>query len=182
MKAVFKSMAVISAVALLSACSTQSPSWKRLADSEIDQKSYAITYAGTAQTYEDRVNESYDIASYTRGVDDYFNNKNTLPIEQIRASLLNRMLDNDVYAYYSGVLDAHSFKSKMNYLSPQCWALIDTPSATQGIIDAMTDLQKRQVRTNDDYIKQGADEILHQCVGKVEEDARPKSETPNETK
>lgn len=166
MKAI-KSLAVLSVVAL-SACSNQTSSWQRIAESEIDQKSYAITYAGTAQTYEGRVNDSYDIASYTRGVDDFFNNRNALPIEQIRSSMLNRMLDNDVYAYYSGVLDAYSFKSKIHYLSAKCWELIHLPSATQGIHDAMTDLQKHQVRTEDEYIKQGTDDILHQCVGKVE--------------
>lgn len=167
MKAVLKSVFILSGLALVAGCqSTSSSTWKQV--SNVDQKSYAITYAGTAQTYEGRVNESYDIQSYTRGVDDYFQNKNTLPIEQIRGSLLHRMLDNDIYAYYSGVLDAHSFKTKMNYLSPACWALIDLPSATQGIYDAMMDLQKNQVRTEDAYIKQGADDILHQCVNKVE--------------
>lgn len=170
MKAIFKSLFAVSALAVLSACSSSSSNWQGIKIEEIDQKSYAIMYAGTVQTYEDRINESYDIASYVRGVDDYFNNKNTLPIEQIRGSLLNRMLDNDVYAYYSGVLDAYSYKSKINYLSPNCWGLLHLPSATQGIHDAMHDLQKHRVRVNDEYIKQGADRILHQCIGKVEED------------
>lgn len=167
-----KSLWILSTAMVLAACGSQPSGWQRINQNEIDQKSYAITYAGTAQTYEGRVNDSYDIVSYTKGVDDYFNNKTTLPIEQIRGSLLNRMLDNDVYAYYSGVLDAHSFKSKIHYLSPKCWELIHLPSATQGINDAMTDLQKGQVRIHEEYIKQGADEILHQCVGKVEEEAQ----------
>lgn len=182
MKAIIKPLFIFSTVAFVAACSSPSTGWKRIGENEIDQKSYAITYAGTAQTYEGRVNDSYDIVSYTKGVDDYFNNKNALPIEQIRGSLLNRMLDNDVYAYYSGILDAHSFKTKFTYLSPECWALIHLPSATQGINDAMIDLQKNQVRTNEEYIKQGADEILHQCVGKVEEEAQAQPTPVNQKK
>lgn len=175
MKTLLKSLFVVSAIAAVAGCSSQSTGWKRISANEIDQKSYAITYAGTAQTYEDRVNESYDIDSYMRGVDDWFNNKVSLPIEQIRGSLLNRMLDHNVYAYYSGVLDASSFQSKANSLSPKCWNLLHIPSATQGIHDAMLDLQKGKVR-DDDYIKQGADQILHQCVESLETE-KPKAET-----
>lgn len=176
MKALVKACFIIGAVSLMVGCSSKSNSWVRISDQEIDQKSYAIAYAGTAQTYEDRVNGSYDINSYISGVNDYFNNRTTLPIEQIRGNLMNRMLDHNVYAYYSGVIDANSFQSKANYLSPNCWKMIDTKSATQGIHDAMLDLQKGKVR-NDDYIKAGADQILHECVEKVEEDN--KSEPKN---
>lgn len=174
MKAVFKSLLAASVVFSLAACSSTTSSWKRISDGEIDQKSYAVAYAGTAQTYEDRVNESYDIDAYIRGVDDYFNNKNTLPIEQIRGSLLNRMLDHDVYAYYSGVLDAASFQSKANYLSPKCWSLVHKPSVTQGIQDAMLDLKQGKVRTGDAYIQKGAEDLLHECVEKVEDDQKNK--------
>lgn len=153
-------------------CSSQPVGWQRLSEQEIDQKSYAIAYAGTAQTYEDRVNESYDIDSYMRGVNDYFTNRYEMPIEQIRSGLMNRMLDHNMYAYYSGILDANSFQSKANYLSPSCWKLIDTKSATQGIHDAMLDLKKGSVR-NDAYIKDGADQILLECVEKVEADNKP---------
>lgn len=173
MKAVFKTCFVVGLVALVAGCSSKSSSWKRVSKQDIDQKSYAIAYAGTAQTYEDRMNGNYDIDSYIRGVNDYFNNRTTLPIEQIRGNLMNRMLDHNVYAYYSGVIDANSFQSKANYLSPTCWKMIDTKSATQGIQDAMLDLQKGKVR-NDDYIKNGADQILHECVEKVAEENKPK--------
>lgn len=168
MRKALTSLLVISLVTLLSACQFKTSGWKHLENHQIDQKSYAITYAGTVQTYEDRINDSYDIDSYIRGVDDFFNNKMTLPIEQIRGSLLNRMLDNDKYAYYSGVLDASSFRSKMHYLSESCWKLLDLPSATQGIYYALKDLQKGTVRMDDEYIKKGADEILHRCVQSVE--------------
>lgn len=176
MKAGMKALFAAGTV-LMAGCSTQPAAWKQIKQNEIDQKSYAVAYAGTAQTYEDRVNASYDIESYVRGVDDYFNNKTTLPIEQIRGSLLNRMLDHNVYAYYSGVLDAASFQSKFNYLSPKCWSLVDLPSVTQGVNDAMRDLQQGKVRSNDDYIKQGADQILHQCVETLEAEQPKKTST-----
>ncbi|AGH38029.1 hypothetical protein F542_14550 [Bibersteinia trehalosi USDA-ARS-USMARC-188] len=169
MKRVMKSCFLVGVGIWLAGCYSSSNSWNRMDPQQIDQKSYAIAYAGTAQAYEDRVNGSYDIDSYIRGVDDYFNNRNSLPIEQIRGSLMNRFLDHNIYAYYSGIIDANSFQSKANYLSPKCWKLIDTQSATQGIHDAMLDLQKGSVR-NDNYIKQGADLILHECVEKVEEE------------
>ncbi|QGM81183.1 hypothetical protein [Otariodibacter oris] len=157
-------------VLALSACSLNEPTgWTRLANDQIDQKSYAIGYGATAQTYLDRVNQSFDIDSFTRGVDDWYSQRVTLPIEQIRASLLNRMLDHDVYAYYSGVLYAAELQGNANRLSPKCWSFVEPKSTTQGINDAMVDLQKNQVR-DDDYIKEGAEEILHLCVAQVEKD------------
>lgn len=171
-----KSFGVAGLVTLLAACSSQSTGWKRISQSEIDQKSYAVAYASTAQTYEDRVNASYDIDSYMRGVDDWYNKKVTLPVEQIRGSLMNRMLDHNVYAYYSGVLDASQFQANANRLSPKCWGMVHTPSVTQGVHDAMLDLQKGQVRLNDEYIKQGADQLLHQCVEQIEADQKASSQ------
>lgn len=172
MKNRLKPLFLFGMTAFVVGCSSQPAGWQRLSEQEIDQKSYAIAYAGTAQTYEDRVNESYDVDSYMRGVNDYFTNRYEMPIEQIRSGLMNRMLDHNMYAYYSGILDANSFQSKANYLSPNCWKLIDTKSATQGIHDAMLDLKKGSVR-NDTYIKEGADQILHECVEKVEADNKP---------
>lgn len=84
------------------------------------------------------------------------------------------MLDHDVYAYYSGVLDAASFQSKANYLSPKCWSLVHKPSVTQGIQDAMLDLKQGKVRTGDAYIQKGAEDLLHECVEKVEDDQKNK--------
>lgn len=170
MKTLVKSLLLCATAVAVIGCSSQSR-WQRISENEIDQKSYAIAYAGTAQTYEDRITATYDIDSYIRGVDDYFNNRTELPIEQIRGSLMNRMLDHDVYTYYSGILDANSFQNKANYLSPTCWKLIDTKSATQGIQDALLDLQKGTVR-HDDYIKAGADQILLECVEKVEQESK----------
>ncbi|WP_301098411.1 hypothetical protein [Otariodibacter sp.] len=159
-------------VLVLSACSFNKPTgWTRLADNEVDQKSYAIGYGATAQTYLDRVNESFDINSFIRGVDDWYSQRVTLPVEQIRASLLNRMLDHDVYTYYSGVLYAAELQGNANRLSPKCWSFVEPKSTTQGINDAMVDLQRNQVR-DDDYIKQGAEQILHLCVAQVEKDQR----------
>ena len=168
MKSLLKSWFVISTLFVLAACSTKTGGWNRIPDSQVDQKSYAIGYGAAAQTYQDRVNESYDIDSFMHGTDDWFTNKVTLPIEQIRASLLNRMLDHDVYAYYSGVLYAAEFQQNVNRLSPTCWnAFVQTPSLTQGIHDAMLDLQKGKKR-DDEYIAKGAEQIIHLCVERIE--------------
>ncbi|OOH89856.1 hypothetical protein BMT54_05320 [Pasteurellaceae bacterium 15-036681] len=168
MKSLVNSFFVVSALFVIAACSTKTSGWKRIADSEVDQKSYAIGYGAAAQTYADRVNESYDIDSFMHGVDDFFNKKVNLPVEQIRASTLNRMLDNDVYAYYSGTLYAAEFQQNVNRLSPTCWnSFVQTPSLTQGIHDAMLDLQKGKKR-DDDYIAKGTEQIIHLCVERIE--------------
>lgn len=179
MKSVLKSLTLMVAVAVLAACSGKTSGWKRLADSEVDQKSYAIAYSATAQTYLDRVNESYDIDAFMHGVDDWYNKKVSLPIEQIRASLLNRMLDHDVYAYYSGVLYAAELQQNATRLSPKCWEIVQPASMSQGIHDAMLDLQKNKLR-DDEYIKKGAEDILHLCVEQVEADQ--KAVKPKKTK
>ena len=182
MKSLLKSFFVISTIFVLAACSSSKTSgWKRLSESEIDQKSYAIAYGATAQTYLDRVNQSYDIDSFMHGVDDWYNQKVTLPIEQIRASLLNRMLDHNVYAYYSGVLYASELQANSNRLSPKCWSFVEPKSITQGIHDAMLDLQKGKVR-DDEYIKKGAEQILHLCVEQIEAEQQKKSKTKSSKK
>lgn len=170
MKSLLKSLFIVSALFVIASCSSKG-GWKRIPDAEVDQKSYAIGYGATAQTYLDRVNESYDIDSFMHGVDDWFNKKVNLPIEQIRASLLNRMLDHDVYAYYSGVLYAAELQANANRLSPSCWSFVHSVSITQGIHDAMLDLQKGKIR-DDKYISDGAEQILHLCVKQVEQDAK----------
>lgn len=178
MKTLLKSLTLVAALALLTACgSGKTSGWKRLAESDVDQKSYAIAYGATAQTYLDRVNASYDIDSFMHGVDDWFNKKVTLPIEQIRASLLNRMLDHNVYAYYSGVLYASELQQNAVRLSPKCWEIVQPASMAQGIHDAMLDLQKNKVR-DDEYIKKGAEQILHLCVEQVEADQKAADQAP----
>lgn len=169
MKKVIKSILMVSIVALLAACSSNKGSWTRLNEAEVDQKSYAIAYGATAQTYKDRVNETYDINSFMNGVNEWYTKKVALPIEQIRAMTINRMLDHNVYAYYSGVLYAAELQANFNHLVPNCWNLVQPTSMTQGIHDAMLDLQKNKVR-GDDYIKNGVEQILHLCVKTIAED------------
>ncbi|VEI46885.1 Uncharacterised protein [Actinobacillus equuli] len=65
-----------------------------------------------------------------------------MPVEQIRAMILNRMMDHNIYAYYSGVLYAADLQGNFNHLDPECWNLVQTPSMSQGIHDAMLDIQK----------------------------------------
>ncbi|MEG9474800.1 hypothetical protein [Mannheimia indoligenes] len=169
MKKTIKSILMITAVAFLAACSSNKGSWTRLNEAEVDQKSYAIAYGATAQTYKDRVNETYDINSFMNGVNDWYTKKVALPIEQIRAMTINRMLDHNVYAYYSGILYAADLQANFNHLDPNCWNLVQPTSMTQGIHDAMLDLQKNKVR-GDDYIKNGVEQILHLCVKTIAED------------
>ncbi|WGE84738.1 hypothetical protein [Actinobacillus equuli] len=168
MKNIIKTMLVGLTLAVLAACSTKS-GWTRLSDSEIDQKSYAIAYGATAQTYADRVNESYDIDSFMNGVNDWYSKKVKMPVEQIRAMILNRMMDHNIYAYYSGVLYAADLQGNFNHLDPECWNLVQTPSMSQGIHDAMLDIQKSKVRS-DEYIHNGVEQILHLCVKTMVED------------
>lgn len=180
MKKVLKPIFVCLALMALSACSGNR-NWNGLSQGEIDQKSYAVAYGATAQTYVDRVNESYDIQSFMNGVNDWYNNKVTLPVEQIRAMTLNRMLDHNIYAYYSGVLYAADLQGNFNHLDPNCWNLVQTPSLSQGIFDAMRDIQKNQLR-EDSYIKNGVDQILHLCVKTMEQDEAKAKEAANPTK
>ncbi|MDP8078455.1 hypothetical protein [Phocoenobacter skyensis] len=151
----------------ITACNNSSP-FQRLSKNKLDQKSYATGYGSAAQTYKDRVNETYDIDSFIRGVDHLYSNKITQSIQQVRENTLNKMLDHNIYAYYSGILFAASLKQNFNYLNDQCWNLIEPKSITQGIYDAMYDLKNNKVKHNN-YISQGYDEILHLCVKKVEE-------------
>ncbi|HGO5853540.1 TPA: hypothetical protein ACK3JH_000378 [Mannheimia haemolytica] len=169
MKKTIKSILLFATLAFLAACSSNKSGWNRLNDAEVDQKSYAIAYGATAQTYKDRVNESYDINSFMNGVNDWYTKKVNLPVEQIRAMTINRMLDHPVYAYYSGVLYAADLQGNFNHLDPNCWSLVQPASMTQGIHDAMLDLQKNKVR-GDDYIKNGVEQILHLCVKTIAED------------
>lgn len=171
MKFAIKSLALVTLLAFLTACSTpKTNSWVRLKQSQIDQKSYAVAYSTTAQSYSDRVNESYDIESFIRGVDDWYSLRISLPVEQIRASLFNRMLDHDVYAYYSGALYAAELQSNYRRLSPKCWEIVEPKSLTQGIFDAMIDLQRNKLRDDRD-IEQGTEQMLERCLQKMENDS-----------
>ncbi|AGQ38535.1 hypothetical protein DNAOFDDG_00215 [Mannheimia haemolytica] len=180
MKGIMKSILGFSTAVFLAACSSNKSGWTRLNDNDVDQKSYAIAYGATAQTYADRVNESYDINSFMNGVNDWYTKKVTLPIEQIRAITINRMLDHNVYAYYSGVIYAADLQANFNHLDPNCWGLVQPASMTQGIHDAMLDLQKNKVR-GDEYIKNGVEQILHLCVKTIAEDEN-KSQSKGKTK
>lgn len=173
MKSLCKMILVISTLFFVAACSMKS-GWKRIPNAQIDQKSYAIGYGATAQTYLDRVNKSYDIDSFMHGADDWFTKKVDLSVEEIRSSLFNRMLDHNVYAYYSGVLYAAELQQNFNRLSPRCWEFIQPSSITQGIHDAMLDLQQGKVR-DDKYIHQGAEQILHLCVEQIEAEQKSKA-------
>ena len=154
---------LICTVGLIAACSNKNSPLPRLSEAELDQKSYAIAYSVTGQTYKDRVTKSYDIPEFISGVTNWYFNRVSMPIEQVQALTLNRLVDHKEYAYYSGVIFASAFQQKVDYLDPSCWGLLHKPSMIQGMDDAMHDLQKGKVR-DDEYIQNGADQIIQLCV------------------
>jgi DNA polymerase III, delta' subunit len=171
-----KKLSILFIAATLSACSLSSyvpfmGSKKTVinldADS-IDQKSYATAYEATVETYRDRVHDNYNVNSFASGANDWYLGRILIPIEQIKEKLYSPQgQDSDIYAYYSGVIHAEALQTNFSKLNPQCWSHINTPSLTQGIYDAMLDLQSGKVRSeNDEYIVQGSEQLLKLCAGK----------------
>lgn len=161
--------------ATLSACSLSSipfvgkskPVVIDLKEDQIDQKSYAIAYESTLQTYQGRVNADYDVNSFASGVNDWYLGRILLPIDQIKQRLYNGGHDSNIFAYYSGVVFASDLQTNFSHLSKDCWSKINTPSLTQGTYDAMRDLQNNKVRAeNDSYIAEGSEQLLKQCQKK----------------
>ncbi len=155
---------LIYTVGFLAACSNKNATLPRLSETELDQKSYAIAYSVTGQTYKDRVTKDYNISQFTQGVTNWYYNRVPMPIEQIQALTINRLVDHKEYAYNSGVIFADAFQQKVNYLDPSCWGLLHKPSMIQGIDDAMHDLQKNNQVRDDEYIRNGSDQIIQLCV------------------
>lgn len=139
-----------------------------LSQDKIDQKSYATAYEATVQTFKGRVTKDFDVNSFASGANDWYLGRILVPIDQVKANLYNGGgHDSNVYAYYSGVVFASDLQGNFNKLSSSCWAQVDQSSATQGIYDAMLDLQKDKVRSeNDEYIVQGSEQILALCTRK----------------
>ena len=120
---------------------------------KIDQKSYAAAYEATVATYKDRVTKNFFVDNFASGANDWYLGRIVVPIKQIQDKLYTGGHDSDVYAYYSGVLHAEALQTNFSRLSANCWQKVDSPSVTQGIYDAMRDLQKGKERgENDAYI------------------------------
>ena len=133
---------------------------------KIDQKSYAAAYEATVATYKDRVNKNFFVDNFASGANDWYLGRIVVPIKQIQDKLYTGGHDSDVYAYYSGVLHAEALQTNFSRLSANCWQKVDSPSVTQGIYDAMRDLQKGKERSeNDAYISQGSEMLLKACTG-----------------
>ncbi|MDP8032800.1 hypothetical protein QJU43_00400 [Pasteurella atlantica] len=166
MQKIISTICLIMGLFIITACN-QSPYFQSVAKDKLDQKSYAVGYGSASQTYQDRVDNTYDIDAFIKGVTQFYNGEITQPIKQIRANTLNKMLDHNIYAYYNGILFASDLKQNFYHLNAQCWTLTDTQSMIQGIYEAMNDLKNNNVKHND-YISKGYDEILHLCVKKME--------------
>ena len=113
---------------------------------KIDQKSYAAAYEATVATYKDRVTKNFFVDNFASGANDWYLGRIVVPIKQIQDKLYTGGHDSDVYAYYSGVLHAEALQTNFSRLSANCWQKVDSPSVTQGIYDAMRDLQKGKER------------------------------------
>ena len=168
----FKKISFIAMMAVLSACSSvtnyipfmgNSKPVINLDEDKIDQKSYAVAYASTVQTYKGQVKDDYDVNSFGNGVKQYYEGAILVPIDQVKAKLASG-IDSNVHAYYSGVVFASDLQGNFSRLSQTCWSKIDRPSMTQGIYDAMIDLKKGKARSEDDeYISKGSEQLLQSC-------------------
>ncbi|OOF67929.1 hypothetical protein [Rodentibacter caecimuris] len=170
-----KKFSILFITVLLSACSMKSVtsyipfmgSDKKVINldkDQIDQKSYATAYEATIATYKGRVNEQFFVDNFASGAKDWYLGRILMPIKQIQDKIYSGGHDSDIYAYYSGVLHAESLQQNFNRLSPTCWSKLDSSSVTQGIYDAMQDLQKNKVRPEDDnYIVKGSEALLAAC-------------------
>lgn len=172
-----KKLSILFVSVLLAACSSMSSvtnyipfmgNDKKVIDvdkDKLDQKSYAAAYAATVESYKGRVTETFFVDNFASGANDWYLGRILVPVQQIQDKLYSGGHDSDVYAYYSGVLHAAALQNNFNRLSPTCWSKLDSPSITQGIYDAMRDLQKGKVRGEDDeYIAQGSDALLKACT------------------
>ncbi|WP_386692153.1 MULTISPECIES: hypothetical protein [unclassified Lonepinella] len=167
-----KKLSLMLVLACLSACSSvtsyipfmgSEKNVINLDKDQVDQKSYAVAYSATVQTYKGSVNEAYDVDSFTSGVNDWYLGRILVSIDQIKAKLASG-IDSNVHAYYSGVVFAADLQSNFSRLSADCWTKIDRLSMTQGIYDAMRDLQKDRAKSeNDEYLSKGSEELLSIC-------------------
>ena len=118
-------------------------------------------------TYKGRVNENFFVDNFASGANDWYLGRILVPVKQIQDKLYTGGHDSDVYAYYSGVLHAEALQANLKRLSANCWEKVDSQSMTQGIYDAMRDLQKGKERgENDEYIAQGSEALLKACTSK----------------
>ncbi|WP_386695368.1 hypothetical protein [Lonepinella sp. MS14435] len=167
-----KNLSLVIVLACLSACSSVTSyipfmgNDKKVIDLEeeqIDQKSYAVAYSATTQTYKGTVKEDYDVNSFTSGVNDWYLGRILVSVDQVKAKLASG-IDSNIHAYYSGVVFASDLQNNFSRLSKDCWSKIDRPSMTQGIYDAMRDLQKDRTKSEDDeYLSKGSEQLLSVC-------------------
>ena len=113
------------------------------------------------------MNENYFVDNFASGANDWYLGRILVPVKQIQDKLYTGGHDSDVYAYYSGVLHAEALQANLKRLNANCWEKVDSQSITQGIYDAMRDLQKGKERgENDEYIAQGSEALLKACTSK----------------
>ncbi|TNH04586.1 hypothetical protein FHQ26_07180 [Testudinibacter sp. TR-2022] len=135
-----------------------------LPDSQRDAKSYAIAYQTTVQSFQGIVGENYEVDDFTRGAQAWYRGDIKTSIANIRDQLYNQLQDSDLYAFRSGVVFAGELQNNFSRLNQNCWSLLNKPSLTQGIYDAMRDLRRDRVREeNDPYLTAGTEQFLQNC-------------------
>ncbi|TNH07177.1 hypothetical protein [Testudinibacter sp. TR-2022] len=135
-----------------------------LPDSQRDAKSYAIAYQATVQSFQGIVGENYEVDDFTRGAQAWYRGDIKTSIASIRDQLYNQLQDSDLYAFRSGIVFAGELQNNFSRLNQNCWSLLNKPSLTQGIYDAMRDLRRDRVRDeNDPYLTTGTEQFLQNC-------------------
>ncbi|MGR3806874.1 hypothetical protein [Pasteurella testudinis] len=135
-----------------------------LSDSQRDQPSYAIAYQTTVQSFQGVVGKNYEVDDFTRGAQAWYRGDVKESVASIRDKLYNQLQDSDVYAFRSGIVFAGELQNNFSRLSQNCWSLLNKPSLTQGIYDAMRDLRRDRLRDeNDPYLVAGSEQFLQNC-------------------
>ncbi|MGV6988032.1 hypothetical protein ACWA5Z_03365 [Testudinibacter sp. P80/BLE/0925] len=157
-----KKVALITAALILAACSSKPVI--DLADSQRDAKSYAIAYQTTVQSFDGIVDKNYEVDDFARGAQAWYRGDIKESVANMRDKLYNQLQDSNIYAFRSGVVFAGELQNNFSRLNSNCWSQLNKPSLTQGIYDAMRDLSKSRVRTeNDPYLSAGTEQFLAVC-------------------
>ena len=117
-------------------------------------------------TYKDRVTKNFFVDNFASGANDWYLGRIVVPIKQIQDKLYTGGHDSDVYALLQWCVACRGITNQLQPLKRELLAKVDSPSVTQGIYDAMRDLQKGKERgENDAYISQGSEMLLKACTG-----------------
>ncbi|MBE2896019.1 hypothetical protein HPC38_03915 [Pasteurellaceae bacterium HPA106] len=171
-----KNVAALAAVLTLSGCSLFNNSAViDLPAGERDTPSYMIGYQTATQTYHGTIDRQYDVDEFTRGVQAWYRGDVKEPLESLRQKLYNKLQDSNVYEFRKGAVFAGDVQNNLSQFSPGCWAKLNKPSITQGIYDAMRDLQKQRVTYSEAQLNQGYEAFVRLCPPKAQSAVKGKT-------